>query len=59
VDISSRFLFETAVFERRQQSELSADEFCTLMADAQRATYGDGLDPDALHPYMWAVKPHY
>ena len=23
------------------------------------ATYGDGLDPDYLHPYMWAVKPHY
>ena len=22
-------------------------------------TYGDGLDPEALHPYMWAAKPHY
>jgi len=29
------------------------------MLDAQRQTYGDGLDPDALHPYMWAMKPHY
>jgi oligoendopeptidase F len=29
------------------------------MLEAQRETYGDGLDPDALHPYMWAVKPHY
>ena len=25
----------------------------------QRQTYGDGLDQNALHPYMWAVKTHY
>jgi oligoendopeptidase F len=29
------------------------------MLEAQRQTYGDGLAPDVLHPYMWAVKPHY
>ncbi len=29
------------------------------MTDAQLATYGDGLDPEYLHPYMWACKPHY
>ncbi len=59
VDIASRFIFEQAVFERRAARELSAPELCTLMREAQLATYGDGLDPDALHPYMWAVKPHY
>jgi oligoendopeptidase F len=59
VDISSRFLFESAVFEKRSARELSADEFCAEMISAQRATYGDGLDTDLLHPYMWAVKPHY
>ena len=59
VDISSRFSFEQRVFERRQRRELSAQEFCELMVQTQRKTYGDGLDPDALHPYMWAVKPHY
>jgi oligoendopeptidase F len=59
VDIHSRFLFESRVFERRTRRELSADEMNTLMLDAQRETYGDGLDPDALHPYMWAMKPHY
>ncbi|GAB4204514.1 MAG: M3 family oligoendopeptidase [Roseiflexaceae bacterium] len=59
VDITSRFLFEQAVFERRGERELSADEFCTLMLDAQRQTYGDGLDQEQLHPYMWAVKGHY
>jgi oligoendopeptidase F len=29
------------------------------MLEAQKRTYGDGLDPGALHPYMWAVKGHY
>lgn len=59
VDITSRFLFESRVFEQRAPRELSVDEFCTLMLDAQKETYGDGLDPEKLHPYMWAVKPHY
>lgn len=59
IDITSRFLFESAVFARRRQRELSADEFCELMLDAQRQTYGDGLDQAQLHPYMWAVKSHY
>ena len=59
VDISSRVLFESAIFERREARELSADEFCRAMLDSQHATYGDGLDTEALHPYMWAVKPHY
>jgi pepF/M3 family oligoendopeptidase len=59
VDISSRFLFEQSVFERRQQRELSVDEFKQLMIEAQQATYGDGLDQSVLHPFMWAVKGHY
>ncbi|HEV2236247.1 MAG TPA: M3 family oligoendopeptidase [Ktedonobacterales bacterium] len=59
VDITSRFLFERAVFDRRRARELSVDELNELMLDAQRETYGDGLDANALHPYMWAVKPHY
>ncbi|HEX9077607.1 MAG TPA: M3 family metallopeptidase, partial [Anaerolineae bacterium] len=59
VDITSRFLFEQRVFERRQARELSIDEFNALMLETQRETYGDALDPNALHPYMWAVKQHY
>ena len=59
VDITSRFLFESSVFEGRKQRELSIDELNTLMLDAQKATYGDGLDENGLHPYMWAVKGHY
>ena len=59
VDITSRFLFETAVFDKRRNRELSQDELCAAMLDAQRDTYGEGLDPNFLHPYMWAVKGHY
>jgi pepF/M3 family oligoendopeptidase len=59
VDISSRFMFEQEVFERRAAAELSADDFCEIMLRAQRATYGDGLDGRYLHQYMWTWKPHY
>jgi pepF/M3 family oligoendopeptidase len=59
VDITSRFLFEKRLYDKRVERELSIDEISNLMLDAQRETYGDGLDPEKLHPYMWAVKPHY
>jgi oligoendopeptidase F len=59
VDITSRFLFESAVFERRKERELSIDELNQLMLQTQRDTYGNGLDEATLHPYMWAVKGHY
>lgn len=59
VDITSRFLLEQRVFNQRRQRELSIDELNNLMLEAQRETYGDGLDENALHPYMWAMKPHY
>jgi len=59
VDISSRLLFEQRLLAAREARELSIEEINDLMLDAQRETYGDGLDGDLLHPYMWAVKPHY
>ncbi|MBN2005270.1 MAG: M3 family oligoendopeptidase [Anaerolineae bacterium] len=59
VDIASRFLFETDVFEQRRERELSVETLNALMLDAQRATYGDGLNLEEQHPYMWAVKSHY
>jgi len=59
VDIYSRFLFEKEVFERREKSELSADELCEIMEDAQSQTYGEGLDPANRHKFMWTWKPHY
>jgi oligoendopeptidase F len=59
VDITSRFLFESRILERRAERELSIDEINEIMLEAQRETYGDGLDEKLLHPYMWAVKGHY
>jgi pepF/M3 family oligoendopeptidase len=59
VDITSRFLFEKEVFERRVNSELSSDDFCEIMLNCQKATYGDGLDGRYLNKYMWAWKVHY
>jgi len=59
VDIYSRFIFEKAVFEKRKESKLSADEISTLMLDAQKRTYGDGLNQDVLNKFAWTWKPHY
>ncbi len=59
VDIYSRYLFEKEVFERREKSELSADELCEIMENAQKATFGDGLDERYLQKWMWTWKPHY
>jgi oligoendopeptidase F len=59
VDIHSRFLFESDLYERRARQALSVTELNELMLDAQLRAYGQGLDPDARHPYMWAVKGHY
>lgn len=59
VDIRSRFLFETEVFERRRRGALGAGELDELMIAAQAEAYGDGLDLDTRHPYMWLLKPHY
>ena len=59
VDIYSRFLFESSVFENRPMEFMNADRMCALMTEAQKKAYGDGLDENALHPYMWLCKGHY
>jgi pepF/M3 family oligoendopeptidase len=59
VDILSRYYFEKELFSRREDRELSAAELCEMILDAQQKTYGDALDAEKLHPYMWAVKIHY
>lgn len=59
IDIYSRFLFESWLFEKRKESSLSVAEIKELMLNAQKEAYGDGLDPEYLHPYMWTWKPHY
>ena len=58
-DIYSRFLFEKKVFEKRKEGFLFPDELEAMMLDAQKQAYGDGLDEQYLHPYMWINKSHY
>ncbi len=59
VDIYSRYLFETAVIEGKKSHNASPEELCRMMLEAQEQSYGDGLDPELRHPYMWACKSHY
>lgn len=59
VDILSRYLFESAVFAKREQRFMNAQELCDMMLQAQEQSYGEGLDPELRHPYMWVCKSHY
>lgn len=58
VDILCRFYFEQSVFEEREKTQLTADDFCRLMKEAQEKSYGCGLSNER-HEYMWAIKSHY
>ena len=58
-DIYSRYRFESMVFAHREEMFMDADTLCGFMLDAQKQSYGDGLDHDCLHPFMWVCKSHY
>ena len=58
-DIYSRFRFEKMVFDNRSQMFMNADQLCQFMTEAQKQSYGDGLDQNVMHPYMWVCKSHY
>lgn len=68
VDILCRFYFEESVFQAKKNSELNAEDFCSLMQEAQQKSYGEGLNDERSddnsnykerHDFMWAVKSHY
>ncbi|MEA5146556.1 MAG: M3 family oligoendopeptidase, partial [Candidatus Limiplasma sp.] len=59
VDILSRFLFESAVFEARKTHTPSVEELRQMMLAAQEEAYGDGLAADVRHADMWINKGHY
>lgn len=59
VDIYSRFRFETMLFEERQKGSLSVNELKEFMLIAQNEAYGEAIDKNIRHPYMWLNKPHY
>lgn len=59
MDIYSRYLFETYVFEQSQSRFLMAEDLNKLMLQAQKEAYGEGLDPQYMNPGMWICKSHY
>ena len=59
VDIYSRYLFESRVFEESRGRFLMADDLNTIMLDSQKQAYGDGLDENFLNSGMWICKSHY
>jgi len=58
IDILSRFIFETKLFEK-STGPISKHQMKAFMLDAQKEAYLNGLDPNILHPYMWLNKGHY
>ncbi len=58
-DIYSRYLFESEVVEKRKSEFLFSAQLEEIMLRAQKTAYGDGLDHEKLHPYMWICKSHY
>jgi len=58
-DIYSRFRFEAMVFQHREEQFMDAGTLCGFMTEAQKLSYGDGLDHSQMHPYMWICKSHY
>ena len=58
-DIYSRYRFEAMVFANREAQFMNADTLCGFMTEAQKLSYGDGLDNEVMHPYMWVCKSHY
>ena len=59
VDIYSRYLFESALFAKRAEGQLSVDDLNNEMVNAQKTAYCGALDEKYLHPYLWLIKPHY
>ena len=59
LDITTRYTFEKAFYEERQEGEVAVSRLKTLMTEAQRAIYGEALLPDGADPYFWASKLHF
>lgn len=59
VDIYSRYLFESNLFEARKSSIPNAKRLNEMMLESQKEAYGDGLDPKYLNSGMWICKSHY
>ena len=57
MNIHARFLFETRFYEERKNGFVPAARLNSLMEEAQREAFGDGLGE--IHPHFWASKLHF
>lgn len=58
-DITTRYTFEKAVFDNCEDKFLFASDLQQLMIDAEKTCFGNGMDPNWLHPFRWITKVHY
>ncbi|MGE7615234.1 M3 family oligoendopeptidase [Paenibacillus sp. NPDC101420] len=59
VDFYARYLFELKLYERRTSGPLPVQELNELMIACMVEAYGESIDPDTIHPYMWMNKAGY
>lgn len=59
VDFYGRYLFENELFERRKLGSLPVNELNELMSNCMRKAYGDSIESETVHPYMWMNKVGY
>jgi pepF/M3 family oligoendopeptidase len=59
VDFYARYLFELKLYEARALGPLPVQELNELMIACMKEAYGEGIDPDTIHPYMWMNKAGY
>jgi oligoendopeptidase F len=59
LDITVRYRFEKAFYERRASGEVPAEELEALMAATQREVFGDALEEGGEDPLFWASKMHF
>ncbi len=57
LNISARFHFERAFYERRKDALLNPDDFKKLMQESWAEFYGDSLSE--MDPMFWASKLHF
>lgn len=59
VDFYGRYLFENELFNRRKSGSLTIDELNELMVNCMKEAYGDSIEAETIHPYMWMNKVGY
>jgi oligoendopeptidase F len=59
LNIPMRYDFEHALYEARGKGEVATSQMQSMMVEAQRAWFGDCLDPEQMDPWFWASKLHF